>query len=579
MALFLDEYVKLRKIGEGAFATVYKVRHDKLGYVRAIKVSNGLVDDIDDPKYQTFLRECKVLLQIGNGNHPNIVHIYQPRMISNKAVVEMDYVDGLTLLEFIKQRGGWLSWKEFKRFAREVVGALAYCHADLWRFLMDPDADDLEPDPTDGSRYIVTPEKELKLRAKYCVNHNDLHTNNIMRCNYDGRYVLLDFGLAIQGDHCVKSSSRGDGACEYSSPEKFDEKNITSASDVYSLGVLMFEMLTGRPPFVIDTASQALEEARFRVYQQHKTETPPALGPLRKAAFAATHPGETYTSDFPEDIERIIDKCLQKNPADRYADAKELLADLESLFALEESCHQFHGAPLPPTPAPPTIPTVPTVPPAPAMAAAPIAAATDEGVVKNLRNKISTLERQLSDEQNQHKKSEKAVMVLRSQIQDQKKELETMRSANLKLHKQLEKAQPRKTKRRGGALWVLTFICMLVSTAWTFYLFDGMNDFINSGEIIDQVTVGAGLVSLLGLALIGLFPRAGILIYCLVGMMMGLLAALQYFSNFDEHITLCAISAVGLILFMTLWIRREMHKSSSDNDDSSDDDFEMAEIA
>lgn len=566
MALFLDEYVKLRKIGEGAFATVYKVRHDKLGYVRAIKVSNGLVDDLDDPKYQTFLRECKVLLQIGNGNHPNIVHIYQPRMISNKAVVEMDYVDGLTLLEFLKQRRGWLSWKEFKRFAREIVGALAYCHADLWRFLMDPEADDLEPHPEDGSKYIVTPEKELKLRAKYCVNHNDLHTNNIMRCNYDGRYVLLDFGLAIQGDHCVKSSSRGDGACEYSSPEKFNEKNITSASDVYSLGVLMFEVLTGRPPFVIDTTSQAIEEARFRVYQQHKNETPPALGPLRKAAFTATHPGETYTPDFPEDIERIIDKCLQKNPADRYADAKELLTDLESLFTLEESCHQLQPAPQPkPVPGPPVH----------------VDGTTDDSVVKKLRAEVSRLQRQLSDEQSQHSNSEKTVMALRSQVQDQKQELETIRSANLKLHKQLEEVKPRKTKHRGGALWVMTFICMLVSTAWTFYLFDGMNDFINSGEIIDQVTVGAGLVSLLGLALIGLFPRAGILIYCLVGMMMGLLAALQYFSNFDEHITLCAISAVGLILFMTLWIRREMHKSpdDDDDDDNSDDDFEMAEIA
>ncbi|MBP5758619.1 MAG: hypothetical protein J6W45_04385, partial [Bacteroidales bacterium] len=75
---FLQEYEKLQMIGKGSFATIWKVRHEKLGYIRAVKVSNELVDDENDPAYRSFLNECKVLLKIGNGSHPNIVHIYQP---------------------------------------------------------------------------------------------------------------------------------------------------------------------------------------------------------------------------------------------------------------------------------------------------------------------------------------------------------------------------------------------------------------------------------------------------------------------------------------------------------------------
>lgn len=322
---FTEEYKKLLFLGRGSFAAVYKVRHNKLGYVRAIKISNEIVDNENDKAYQAFLNECRLLLQIGNGCHPNIIHIHQPRLIHNHALVEMDYVDGQTLNNYIRDKR-FIDIDEFWRFAEGIVGAVGYCHADLYKFLMDPDTDNLEPDPDDGSKYLITPEKERELRARYCVNHNDLHSNNIMRRNYDGMFILLDFGLAIQKEHCVKSSSRADGAYEYSSPEKLDGKDITSASDVYSLGILMYEVLTGQVPFVMGSSNSMADISN--IYDRQLHEKPAPIEPLRKKAYEETHPGKTYKKDYPDELERLIMKCLEKRPEDRYADAKLALFDL-----------------------------------------------------------------------------------------------------------------------------------------------------------------------------------------------------------------------------------------------------------
>ncbi len=328
---FTTEYKKLMLIGRGSFAAVYKVRHRKLGYVRAIKISNEMVDNESDKAYQSFLNECKLLLQIGNGCHPNIVHIYQPRLINSHAIVEMDYIDGQTLNEYLREQK-FINIDEFWRFAEGIAGAVGYCHADLYKFLMDPDTDNLEMDPEDGSKFIITPEKERELKARYCVNHNDLHSNNIMRRNYDGNFILLDFGLAIQKEHCVKSSSRGDGAYEYSSPEKLDGKEITAASDVYSLGILLYEVLAGRVPFVMETGGGMADISR--IYDRQLHEKPAPIEPLRRAAFESVFPGKKYGKDYPDELEEVIMKCLEKNPADRYPDAKQVLEALRRVKTL-----------------------------------------------------------------------------------------------------------------------------------------------------------------------------------------------------------------------------------------------------
>lgn len=328
---FLNEYDKLNIIGKGGFATIWKVRHIKLGYVRAIKVSNEMVEDENDPAYQSFLNECKVLLKIGNGSHPNIVHIYQPRLIENRAIVEMDYVDGETLNEYIARKH-FVPIDAVFRFADEIVRALAYCHYDIYKFLMDPNVDNIKSDPNDGRKYIIDKATEQELVAKYAVTHNDLHSNNVMRRNYDGSFVLLDFGLAIQNGKAVKSSSRRGGALEYMSPEKFDDSSVISTqSDVYSLGILLYEILAGRVPFLLDDKAYESNPtvAGFEMMKFHKETPPPPIEPLRREAFEKANPRQTYIKDYPEWLENVIMRCLAKNPAERYANAKEVFDDIQ----------------------------------------------------------------------------------------------------------------------------------------------------------------------------------------------------------------------------------------------------------
>ena len=330
-----DEYEKLYIIGKGSYATIWKARHKELGYVRALKMSNEQVENENAPAYKSFLNECKMLLQLGNGSHPNIVHIYKPSLIDNRAVVEMDYVDGETLDQYL-QRERFLPISEVYKFINDIVGALAYCHHDIYRYLMDPNVDDLKTDPNDGHEFIIDQATEQRLVAKYAVTHNDLHSRNIMRRHYDGNYMLLDFGLAIQDGKAVKSSSRRGGALEYMSPEKFsDNSTITTQSDVYSLGVLLYEVLAGRVPFVLD--QKAFEsnptEASYIIMKAHKEAIPPDISILRREAFEKAFPGQTYVKDYPDELESIILRCLEKNPAKRYPNAKELYEDIKKITA------------------------------------------------------------------------------------------------------------------------------------------------------------------------------------------------------------------------------------------------------
>lgn len=331
MTLFLNHYHKLEQIGRGANAQVYKVRHADLGYIRAIKVLKDDIDDKNDKLYQSFLKECRTLLTIGNGCHPNIVRIYGPDLIDNHAVVEMDYIHGTTLDAYIKKKI-FIPYEEVQRFMHDIVGALAYTHHDIYRFLMDPNEDDLDIDPNDGRNYVITPDKERELIKKYGIVHNDLHSNNVMRRDYDGNFVLLDFGLAVQDGKCVKSSRMADGSPEYQAPEKFDSDTVGPCSDVYSLGILLYEMLAGRVPFQLQVGADGRVSlgAISAILDQHKSATPEPILPLRRAAFEATHPGQKYERDYPEWLEAVIMKCLAKKPEDRYADARELMDEINS---------------------------------------------------------------------------------------------------------------------------------------------------------------------------------------------------------------------------------------------------------
>lgn len=355
MGKFLNEYEELKLLGKGSFAKIYKVRHLELDYIRAIRVLNETVSDNDNDNkvYQSFINECKTLLKLGNGGHPNIVRIYQPRKLQNHALVEMDYIDGCDLEDYLLKKRKFVPVDEVMRFVREISGALAYCHVDCYEYLYDKSKEyeyklDSElkgqkfrigSDPNDGKKDLINPLQQKELIREYGITHNDLHSKNIMRKRYDGSYILLDFGLAIQNGRAIKSSSRRDGAVEYRAPEKGNREGIISErSDIYSFGILMYEMLAGQVPFPFQRDKYSKEEeALFKLSLDHENTPPPVIEPLRRAAFEAAHHGKKYEKDYPDWLEQVIMKCLAKKPEDRYANGKELFLEIEKYSHLEQT--------------------------------------------------------------------------------------------------------------------------------------------------------------------------------------------------------------------------------------------------
>lgn len=328
MNTFLKDYIFLDQLGQGGFAAVFKVRHKSLEYIRAIRVLNDTIaNGEEDHKYQNFLRECKILLRLGNGSHPNITHIYRPRLLENKAVVEMDYIDGGDMFKYIEENNGFIETEEVINLLASISSALSYCHYDIYRYCMDRELDNLKDDPNDGSKIWLDEETIDRLVKKYRVIHNDIHSGNIMR-REDGRYVLLDFGLSIEGEDVVRSSKRNGGAPEFKAPEKWDMANdLSTQSDIYSFGIVLYSCLAGRVPFVFDKKNSNPLKAEMDLMNAHQKEMPEPIYGLRENAFEATHPGETYVKDYPDWLEQIIMKCLEKNPNDRYKDGKELYED------------------------------------------------------------------------------------------------------------------------------------------------------------------------------------------------------------------------------------------------------------
>ena len=331
--LILGQYEMLANLGSGSNGTVYKVRHHEQGYIRAIKILNGYVEDKNSTKYESFIHEYRTLTLLGNCSHPNIVSVHKADQLENKAFYEMDFIDGTPLANYIAAKQ-FLPLEEVIKCCRDLLSAMKYCHVGVTEYLYDREEDNIPTDPKDGSKVLIDQATRERLIAKYGIVHNDIHSSNIIRNKYDGRYILLDFGISMQGGTAVRESGLGEGALAYSAPEKILDKKVTFRSDVYSIGVVLFEILAGRVPFPSKDANGNDYSAKY-MYDFHSSSPVPSIFNLRKAAFESVNGQEKeYQKDYPDWLEKMIDKCLAKNPEDRFTNAEEInrffLKELES---------------------------------------------------------------------------------------------------------------------------------------------------------------------------------------------------------------------------------------------------------
>jgi serine/threonine-protein kinase len=345
---YQEEYENLAKLGEGGFAKVHKARHKTFGYICAVRRLNGNIASETDETYLKFIKECRDLLLIGSGGHSNIVKISQPRLLyhtdekEKQACVEMEYIKGLDIAKFIKQENNFIPTLEVVNFVKDIGSALAYCHYDIYKFLVNVDEEyKYELDSNlKGKKFrvtidshdnvIVTLQQEKELVNEFKVKHNDIHAGNIIR-KYNGSYILLDFGLAIQGNEVVRSSKKQAGVPQYWSPERFEDK-ISEQSDIYAFGCLAYYMLAGRLPYIYSEEDKKNSFEPEEVQLQRKHTDPkqlvPTIEPLRKAA--CENAGKQWKGkDYPDWLEQVIMKCLEKKPENRYANGKELYEDVK----------------------------------------------------------------------------------------------------------------------------------------------------------------------------------------------------------------------------------------------------------
>ena len=331
--LILGQYEMLANPGSGSNGTVYKVRHHEQGYIRAIKILNGYVEDKNSPKYKSFIQEYRTLTLLGNCSHPNIVSVHKADLLENQAFYEMDYIDGTPLANYIAAKQ-FLPLEEVLKCCRDILSAMGYCHVGVTDHLYDREKDNIPTDPNDGSKVLIDDATRKRLIAEYGIVHNDIHSSNIIRNKYDGRYILLDFGISMRGGTAVRESGLGEGALAYSAPEKILDRKVSFCSDVYSIGVVLFEILAGRVPFPsVDVEGN--EYSSKYMYDFHSSSPVPSIFDLRKATFESVNgQGKEYQKDYPDWLEKMIDKCLAKNPEDRFANAEEInrffLKELES---------------------------------------------------------------------------------------------------------------------------------------------------------------------------------------------------------------------------------------------------------
>ncbi len=261
-----DRYEIIKTIGEGGMANVYLANDTILDRKVAIKVLRG--DLSNDEKFiRRFKREA---LSVSNLSHPNIVEVYDVGEEDGNYYIVMEYIEGKTLKQLLQKRGA-LTLNEVIDIMTQLTDGLAHAH----------------------EAYII---------------HRDIKPQNIM-IEDNGLVKITDFGIAMALNSTQLTQTNSVmGSVHYLPPEQANGKGSTVKSDIYSLGILMYELLTGSVPFKGDTAVE--------IALKHMKEKIPSI---RK-----------QNPTIPQSVENIVLKATAKNPKNRYDNVRDMYKDLQT---------------------------------------------------------------------------------------------------------------------------------------------------------------------------------------------------------------------------------------------------------
>lgn len=263
-----NRYEILDQLGGGGMSLVYKAKDKFLNRLVTIKVLRSIYTS-DNEFARRFKREARAVASL---SHPNIVNIHDIGQEDAMHYLVIEYIDGENLKEFIRKNKE-ITFQETLNIISQICEALQHAH----------------------DNNIV---------------HRDVKPQNILIAN-DGRVKLTDFGIAVETTETITNNDMVMGSVHYISPEQAQGKKATSRSDIYSLGVILYEMLTGRLPFTGDNpVAVALKHV------QEEPERPSRINPA-----------------ISEELERVVMKALEKDPQKRYPTARQFSEDLNKAIS------------------------------------------------------------------------------------------------------------------------------------------------------------------------------------------------------------------------------------------------------